>query len=146
MIDVICLVIQLLHLQSFYSFIILGAGRFPTANSVLNDLIRISLCKSVVPFPLDDTSLELDNDYIASFYVRIKCEDSLGIIGAVGQAAQDAGVSIHSILQNPILNPKDVDFVVTTDEVKVSKVKDFASRISKMPFAKSLPLFMPILK
>ena len=112
----------------------------------MNDLIRISLSKTVEPFPLEDASLELDNDYTASFYVRIKCEDSLGIIGSVGQAAQEAGVSIHSILQNPILNPKDVDFVVTTDEVKVSKVKDFASRISNMPFAKSIPLFMPLLK
>lgn len=112
----------------------------------MNDLIRISLNKSLDPFPLDNTSLELDNDYLASFYVRIKCEDSLGIIGSVGQAAQDAGVSIHSILQNPIFNPKDVDFVVTTDEVKMSKVKDFADKISNMPFAKSIPLFMPILK
>ena len=122
-----------------------GAGRFPTANSVMNDLIRVSLDKTVAPFPLESPSLQLNNDYTASFYVRIKCEDSLGIIGSVGKAAEAAGVSIHAILQLPIKSYSDVDFVVTTEEVKLSQVKEFASQISKMPFAKSMPLFMPLL-
>lgn len=56
-----------------------------------------------------------------------------------------AGVSIHAILQLPIQSYSDVDFVVTTEEVKLSQVKEFASKISKMPFSKSMPLFMPLL-
>jgi hypothetical protein len=111
----------------------------------MNDLIRVSLDKSVAPFPLDMPNIQLNNDYTASFYVRIKCEDSLGIIGSVGKAAEAAGVSIHAILQLPIHSHSDVDFVVTTEEVKLSQVKDFASQISKMPFSLSMPLFMPLL-
>lgn len=68
-----------------------GAGRFPTANSVMNDLIRVSQDKAVAPFPLDMPELQLNTDYTASFYVRIKCEDSLGIIGSVGKAAEATG-------------------------------------------------------
>ena len=109
-------------------------------------MIRISLGKTSTPFPLEDTQIQLNNDYTASFYVRIKCIDGLGIIGSVGQAAQEAGVSIYSILQNPINNPHDVDFVVISEECKLSSVTKFADLISKMSFAKSTPLFMPLVK
>ena len=122
-----------------------GAGRYPTANSVLNDLIRISLNKTVDPFPLN-VSLPLNNDYVASFYVRISCADGLGIVRAVGEAAEHSGVSIHAILQNPITSRAAVDFVVTTEDVRLSQVQDFANRIAAMPFSRSAPLFMPILQ
>lgn len=57
-----------------------GAGRFPTANSVVNDLLRIAKMKSAEAFPLQNESLVINNDFEASFYVRIKCSDGLGII------------------------------------------------------------------
>lgn len=56
-----------------------GAGRFPTANSVLSDVLRISLGTTVEPFPLS-SDVTLDNDYMATFYVRIKVTDGLGIV------------------------------------------------------------------
>jgi homoserine dehydrogenase len=121
-----------------------GAGRFPTANSVMNDLIRISLGKTVAPFPLD-AKVELNNDYLSTFYVRITCADALGIVRSVGEAAEASGVSINAILQNPITTRDKVDFVVTTEEVALSNVMSFVDRVSKMPFAQTRPTFMPIL-
>jgi homoserine dehydrogenase len=121
-----------------------GAGRFPTANSVVNDVIRLAQEKTADPFPLED-DLPINNDYTACFYVRITCQDGLGIIKSVGEAAEKSGVSIHAILQNPILNYSNLDFVVTTEPVKLSQVTSFANDISKLPFAKSSPLFFPIL-
>ena len=123
-----------------------GAGRFPTANSICNDLVRLSVGKNVDPFPLEDVPpIELNNDYTAQFYVRISITDGLGIIRQVGEAAEAAGVSIHAILQNPITRAQ-VDFVVTTEKgTRLSQVKDFSDRISKMSFALNPPLFMPML-
>jgi len=121
-----------------------GAGRFPTANSVLNDLVRLSLGTTSAPFPLE-SDLVLNNDYLARFYIRIKCSDGLGIIRLVGEAAESSGVSIHAILQNPIENHLNLDFVVTTEQVKLSQVQRFAELVEKMPFAKGAPLFLPIL-
>lgn len=58
-----------------------GAGRFPTANSVLNDLVRLAQGRAVAPFPLDgETAFDIDNNYESKFYIRIKCSDELGII------------------------------------------------------------------
>jgi hypothetical protein len=48
-------------------------------------------------------------------------------IKRVGELAEDAGVSIHSILQNPIqdrlTDRMTADFVVTTEEAKVSQIQ-----------------------
>lgn len=58
-----------------------GAGRYPTANSVLNDIVRLSQNRVSPPFPLEaDASLVIDNNYKSKFYVRIRCKDELGII------------------------------------------------------------------
>jgi len=122
-----------------------GAGRFPTANSVVNDLIRIAQGRTLEPFPLD-SSLALNNDYASCFYVRIKCSDGLGIIRAIGEAAEATGVSIYAILQNAITSRTNMDFVVTTEEVRLSQVQAFAAKIETMPFSKGAPLYMPILK
>jgi len=121
-----------------------GAGRFPTANSILNDLVRLAQGKTCPPFPLT-SSTPLNNDYVARFYVRVKCSDGLGIIRAVGEAAEASGVSIYAILQNPITSRENMDFVVTTEDVRLSQVQAFAARIANMPFALGDPLFMPIL-
>ena len=51
-----------------------GAGRFPTANSVMNDLIRLSQDQTMPPFPIN-SNIPLNNDYKAKFYVRITCSD-----------------------------------------------------------------------
>lgn len=50
--------------------------------------------------------------------VGVRSRDDLGIIKRVGELAADNGVSIHAILQNPIEDVANVDFVVTTDPCK----------------------------
>ena len=55
----------------------LGAGRFPTANSVMNDLIRLSVDKSSPPFPLS-CEVVVNPDYVGTFYIRIKSMNSIG--------------------------------------------------------------------
>jgi homoserine dehydrogenase len=59
-----------------------GAGRYPTANSVVNDIIRIAQQKSLKPFPLlvSSSSTVVNNDYSSSFYIRMIFSDGVGII------------------------------------------------------------------
>ena len=37
-------------------------------------------------------------------------------------AAESAGVSINSVLQNPITNHNEINFVIATEEVALSQV------------------------
>ena len=89
-------------------------ARYPTANSVVNDIVRVAQDKTASPFPLSYDP-PIDNDYSARFY-------GLGIIRHIGDAAESSHVSISSILQNPITNPAVVDILVTTEECKLSQV------------------------
>lgn len=63
----------------------------------------------------------------------------------VGESAERNEVSIHAILQNPIVSRSDMDFVVTTEEVALSKVTAFARDVANLSFAKEMPLFMPMI-
>jgi homoserine dehydrogenase len=122
-----------------------GAGRFPTANSVVSDICRVAT-KSVIgdPFPLQ-SNIPLDNNYTAAFYIRVSFQDELGIIRRVGELAELHGVSINSVLQNPIKDRLMADFVITTEECKVLQVAALCADIAKQDFAHSEPLYMPLL-
>ncbi len=122
-----------------------GAGRFPTANSVLNDVVR--LAQQLIPSPAfgHTQSIRLQNDFEGKFYVRIRICDGLGIIRSVGASAEEAGISIDSILQLPIQDRKSVDFVVTTDNARLSQVEKFVAKIEMLDFVLEKPLYMPIL-
>jgi homoserine dehydrogenase len=121
-----------------------GAGRYPTANSVVSDILRICVGQETKPFPLDNKDVAINNDYSSAFYVRVNCSDGLGIIKAVGEAAEQSSVSIHAILQNPIESHQNLNFVITTESCKLSEVQAFAGRIKTMPWALSAPLVMPL--
>jgi homoserine dehydrogenase len=122
-----------------------GAGRFPTANSVVADICRLADGKSAPPFPLQ-ANLELDFDYISIFYIRIPFQDGLGIIKRVGELAEEAGVSINSILQTPIRDRMSADFCVTTEECKVSQVEELCQAINQqVDFCRAPCMFMPLM-
>ena len=123
-----------------------GAGRFPIANSIVADIVRLADGHaSTDPFPFQ-AELELDYDYEGSFYIRIPYADGLGIIKRVGELAEDAGVSIHSILQNPIRDRMSADFVVTTEEAKVSQIQNLCEAINaQQDFCRAPCVYMPML-
>ncbi|CAM9641461.1 unnamed protein product, partial [Ascophyllum nodosum] len=128
-----------------------GAGRYPTANSVVNDIVRLGVGKVGAPFPFDK-EWKLETDFTATFYIRITCKDDLGIIKRVGELAAVNGVSIHAILQNPIEDPSNVDFVVTTDPCRRAMKRKSKSQMTKLStsiagetWAKGEPLVMPLL-
>jgi homoserine dehydrogenase len=126
-----------------------GAGRFPTANSVVADICRVAAthgASSIVsdPFPLS-SNIALDNDYSSAFFLRISFQDGLGIIRTIGELAERHGVSINSILQNPIKDHLAADFVVTTEECKLSQIKAMCDDIELEEFATGVPLCMPLM-
>ena len=123
-----------------------GAGRFPTANSIVADLVRLADGQaSTTPFPLQ-AKLEIDFDYEGSFYIRVPYADGLGIIKRVGELAEEAGVSIHSIIQNPIRDRMSADFVVTTEEAKVSQIESLCASINEQhDFCRAPCVYMPML-
>ena len=128
------------------TFVGQGAGRFPTANSCVSDILAICQGVSSQPFPKTaDPALKFVNSYEAAFYVRIRFRDQKGIIQQVGEIMATNGVSIYSVLQNPIEDPNDAQFVILTDPVDVSKIKKACVEIEATDWCIGDAFYMPVL-
>ena len=127
------------------SYVGQGAGRYPTANSVMNDIIQLARGEMPSdPFKLTK-SMTLEPNYQAQFYVRINITDGVGIVKAIGALAEESNVSILSILQAPITDRNNVEFVVTTDLTSLKNVTEMCKKITSLPFVKEEPFYIPIL-
>lgn len=92
------------------------------------------------------SSFDIDNDFVSAFYIRISFQDGLGIILSVEDLAESQGVSIHSILKQPITDRMAADTaVVTTEACKYSQVKALCELIEEEDFALSAPVFFPMI-
>lgn len=122
-----------------------GAGGFPTANSVVSDLLAIAQNSAGAAFPPPSTELKLNPDFTGRFYIRINVADERGIIGTAGALCDKCGVSIHSVLQTPILDHSDLPFVITTELCNANQVRAFCTEVTKQSWCLREPFMMPIL-
>jgi homoserine dehydrogenase len=122
-----------------------GAGRFPTANSVVSDMVMIAKGGGAGsnPFPMD-AKVEIKSEVAGRFYVRFTICDGVGIIRTIGALCEQNGISIHSILQTPIKDRKKLPFVLTTEATTLSAVKTMCAGVSKLDWNLEEPLIMPI--
>ena len=77
--------------------------------------------------------------------MRIRFRDGTGIIQQVGEIFASCGVSIYSILQNPIKDPNDSQFVVMTDPVDVAAIKQACVSIEATDWCLGDSFYMPVL-
>mmetsp|Transcript_21205 Transcript_21205/g.44253 ORF Transcript_21205/g.44253 Transcript_21205/m.44253 type:complete len:479 (+) Transcript_21205:53-1489(+) len=125
-----------------------GAGRYPTANSCINDIVKVAR-GDVNPLPFNSKNtdgVKFVNDYKSKFYVRLRYRDMNGITKDCGQLCADNDIGIYSILQNPIKNRNDAAFVIITESVKLSQVKKFVSAIEGLDWCRGDVFFMPLLR
>ena len=80
------------------------------------------------------------------FYVRVNARDGVGIMASLGVSAEGAGVSIHSVLQGPISDRDDIDFVVMTEVCKMSEVEGMVEGLKRGGKVKGCPVIMPVLE
>eukprot|EP00947_MAST-08B_sp_MAST-8B-sp1_P001198 g1198.t1 len=126
------------------SFIGQGAGRFPTANSVVSDIMHIGQGACPPAFPAQK-DIEVHRNFEARFYVRINVKDQIGIIRITGALCEAAGISIHAILQTPIEDHNNVAFAVTTEPCYLEQVETFTAALAKEDFCIGEPFFIPFL-
>ncbi|KAL1530476.1 hypothetical protein AB1Y20_001378 [Prymnesium parvum] len=122
-----------------------GAGRYPTANSCVSDILAICQGQTSVPFPKEASNLQFVNSFESAFYIRIRFRDRVGITFDLGQIFSDCGVSIYSMLQNPIKDRDDAMFVVTTDPVDVTNVKTACVKLEATDWCIGEIFYMPVL-
>lgn len=123
-----------------------GAGRFPTANSCVNDIV--SLAKgdmNAIPFNPLNEDIAFSNDFEAMFYLRLKYRDQVGITRQCGETCEKYGVSIYSLLQTP-KDGEDDAFAIITEKVKFSDVKKACADLEGYDWCKGNAYLMPVLR
>lgn len=123
-----------------------GAGRYPTANSCVNDMVALAKGDKT-PLPFNPSSnLKFVNNVESDFFIRLNYRDALGITRQCGEICEKYGVSIHSILQNPVTKRDDAAFVLITEKVALSSVKQVCAEIEALDWCKGPIFFMPVLR
>lgn len=123
-----------------------GAGRFPTANSCVNDIASIAKGdKTALPFnPSSDCKYV--QQYESVFYLRLKYTDALGITRQCGEVCEKYGVNIHSLLQNPRTTKSDDTFVIVTEMVTNTNLKKVVAELEGLEWCKGPAFWMPVLR
>lgn len=119
-----------------------GAGRFPTANSIVADIYRASegsLPAAAFPVPRScvNRAFALNPDYTADFYIRIPTSDT-SISEKVVALGKELGLEV------PALSVDGACAFAVIPSAKKSAVENFCSAVEQQ--VGGAPLSMPIMK
>ncbi len=130
-----------------------GAGRYPTASAVVGDIINIASAVKLPDFaqyfqlPISSNVSEVlpigesENGY----YIRLETHDSPGVIGHLGQAFGDHGVSLHSFTQRGVTEDGTATIVLLTHTVREKHLQAALSEISAHPTTKQISIVLRVL-
>lgn len=123
-----------------------GAGRYPTANSCVNDILALAKGDQT-PMPFNPAAkLQFVDTYESVFFVRLNYKDELGITRQCGEICEKHGVSIHSMLQNPVTKRADAAFVIITEKVSLDSLKKVVKELEALSWCTDTPFYMPVLR
>ncbi|MDX2039991.1 MAG: homoserine dehydrogenase [Acidobacteriota bacterium] len=130
-----------------------GAGRYPTASAVVGDVINIASAIKLPDFaqyfqlpissnvsqvmPIDES----ENGY----YIRLETHDSPGVIGHLGSAFGNHGVSLHSFTQRGVTEDGTATIVLLTHRVKEKQLQAALKEITDNPTTKQIGVVLRVL-
>jgi hypothetical protein len=127
-----------------------GAGREPTAQSVVADILRVQAPWQPAFGTRAVDANRFERDFSASWYIRITIKDEVGALGRVFGMLADEGISVFSALQTPIVDRERVTCAIITDECRLSQVEAVTKRMrnadgdnTALTFLVDDPFFMP---
>ncbi|MBI1766340.1 MAG: homoserine dehydrogenase [Acidobacteria bacterium] len=130
-----------------------GAGRYPTASAVVGDVINLASAiklpdfaryfqssirsQASEVFPIAET--------VNGYYIRLETRDSPGVIGHLGQAFGNHGVSLHSFTQKGVTEDGTATIVLLTHRVREQQLQDALREIEAQPTTKQVAIVLRVL-
>lgn len=112
-----------------------GAGEFPTASSVLGDILAIAGSlgsDNMLPFMRCNHEINAQQvdikDTVNKYYISVTAANTPGVIGTIGEICGRHNISLASVLQKGIDRENTAEIVVITEE---SKENDINSAIAE---------------
>ena len=126
-----------------------GAGEFPTASSVVGDILAIvsELGKTDYILPMmrcyhhDEAQVIDISETQNKYYLSVTAKNSMGVIGRLGKACEDNNISLASIMQKECGESKLAKITVITElckEKDLQKVVDIFNSDSDITSINSL--------
>lgn len=103
-----------------------GAGEFPTASSVVGDILAIVSELGTTDYPLpmmrcnhsSDADIINIADTVNKYYLSINAKNNKGVIGKIGTICAENNISLASIVQRCVSDDNTADITVITELVK----------------------------
>jgi len=134
-----------------------GAGAYPTATAVVQDIValakQLSECGKVfdlTPLGWNDGELPVSEDFYSRYYLRLEVEDKPGVLYRIAKILSEKGISIAGVLQQEwvlkyIRNPSEaIPLIILTHKAYESKIRDALNEIEKLPFVKGKPILIRV--
>jgi homoserine dehydrogenase len=116
-----------------------GAGEFPTASSVVGDILAIAaeLGKSDYILPMmrckhnDDAKMIDIANTTNKYYISINAKNNKGVIGKIGTICANNDISLASIVQRCVSDDNTADITVITELVKEKNMQNAIKQIEQ---------------
>ena len=116
-----------------------GAGEFPTASSVVGDILAIQVENGTTDYMLpmmrchhDENAIpvKIDDTY-NKYYLSITAPNAIGIIAKIGTICAKKQISLASILQREISEDNTAEITVITEKVQERLLKEAVSELDE---------------
>ena len=115
-----------------------GAGEFPTASSVVGDILAIAAEFGRTDYMLpmmrcNHTSIanpvNIDNTY-NKYYISITAPNAIGVIAKIGTICANKNISLSSILQKGVSDDNTADITVITESCQEKLIKEVVNELN----------------
>jgi homoserine dehydrogenase len=130
-----------------------GAGQFPTASAVVGDIFNLTSALKLPDFakyfqpamhsetcdvcPIEETT--------NAYYIRLETLDVPGVIGHLGLACGEYGVSLLGLVQKGVTDEGVATIVLLTHQVQESQLQAALSDIRQQKTTKDIPVILRVL-
>ena len=116
-----------------------GAGEFPTASSVVGDILAIAseIGKTDYILPMmrckhsENAKMINIEDTENKYYLSITAQNSKGVIGRIGKACEENNISLASIVQKEVVADKAARITVITELCKEKDMQNVIKIFNK---------------
>lgn len=114
-----------------------GAGEFPTASSVVGDILAIAVENGTTDYMLPMMRCHHDSkanpvnieDTYNKYYISITAPNAIGVIAKIGTICANKNISVSSILQKGVSENNTADIIVITEKCQEKQMKEFIKEL-----------------
>lgn len=116
-----------------------GAGEFPTASSVVGDVLAIATELKTTDYPLPmmrcrhgESAKMIDiSETVNKYYFSVNTKNNVGVIAALGKIFAENDISVSSILQKGLREDNTANIIVITEECLEKNLQNAIKRLEQ---------------